>query len=75
MATIVNIDKVVSVKIGEETLRFHCPGKQKKLPDGRWVALNPVSRQAGIGKNISEALRCLREKTPGSFGSFEIEEE
>jgi hypothetical protein len=74
MATVMNIDKVVSVRIGEETLRFHCAGKQKKLPCGRWVALNPVSRQAGIGQGLSDALRCLREKTPGSFGSLEIEE-
>ena len=74
MAAIVNVDKMVSVRIGEETLRFHCAGKQKKLPCGRWVALNPVSRQAGIGKNISEALRNLREKNQGYCGSFEIEE-
>ena len=74
MAAIVNVDKMVSVRIGEETLRFHCAGKQKKLPCGRWVALNPVSRQAGIGISISEALRNLREKNQGYCGSFEIEE-
>jgi hypothetical protein len=74
MATIVNVNDTVSVKIGEETLRFHCPGKQKKLPDGRWVVLNPVTRQAGIGKNIPQALQNLREKTLGFFGSFEIGE-
>jgi len=74
MATIVNIDSLVTLRIGEETLRFHCAGKQKKLPCGRWVALNPVSRQAGIGQGLSEALRNLREKTQGYCGSFEIEE-
>ena len=75
MATIVNLGKTVTVKIGEETLQFHCPGKQKKLPDGRWVVLNPASRLAGIGGGIPDALRNLREKTPGAFGSFEIEED
>jgi len=73
MAAILTIDKTVTVRIGEETLRFHCAGKQKKLGDGRWVVLNPANREAGIGQGLSEALRCLREKTPGFSGSFEIE--
>jgi hypothetical protein len=74
MATIVNIDSLVTLRIGEETLRFHCPGKQKRLDDGRWVVLNPVTRQAGIGESIPQALKNLREKNLGFFGSFEIGE-
>ena len=74
MSAIIDINANVVVHVGEETFRCFCPGRQIKLPDGRHVCLSPLAGTVGIGKSLPEALKNLREKSEGFFGTFEIEE-